>query len=110
MANANRNLPNVVSQKLNDSRGELNQANAVAETELETARRKRELEVPELQLNCWSGGSNSVSSACWDGNRAARLKSFRLRSPRRCAQGQRVRLTSGAATFTLIETGDYVTD
>jgi hypothetical protein len=110
MANANRNLPNVVSQKLNDSRGELNQANAVAETELETARRKRELEVPELQLNCWSGGRNTVSSACWDGDRLARLKLSPFRAPRRCAQRQRSRLTARAETCSLIETGDYVMD
>jgi len=110
MANAVRNLQNVVSQELNDSRSELDQATAAAETELEAARSSRELDVPELRLNCWSGGSNTVSSACWDGNRAARLKFSRLRSPRRCAQQQRSRLTSGAATPPLFEIGDYVID
>jgi hypothetical protein len=110
MANVDRNLQDVVSEELNDSRSELNQATAAAETELEAARRSRELEVPELQLNCWSGGSNTVSSACWDGNRVARLKFSRSRSPRRCAQRQRSRLTSGAAISPLIEIGDYVID
>src|SRR5215813_7793593 len=96
MANADRNLQDVVSQELNDSRSELNQATAASETKLEAARRTREPEVPELQLNCWSGGSNTVSSACWDGNRVARLKLSR--APRRCAQRQRSRLTARAET------------
>jgi hypothetical protein len=109
MANPDRNLQDVVSQELNDSRSELNQATAPAETELEAARRKRALEeVSELQLNCWSGGGNKVSSACWDGNRVARLQALRLRSPRRCAQRQRSRLRARAAAFPLIETGDYL--
>jgi len=86
MANADRNWQDVVSQELNDSRSELNQATAASETELEATRRTRELEVPELQLNCWSGGSNTVSSTCWDGNRVARLKLSRSRSLRRCTQ------------------------
>src|SRR5262252_10856157 len=106
MANADRNLQDVVSQELNDSRSELNQATAAPETELEAARSTRELEVPEPQLNCWSGGSNTVSSACWDGNRVARLKLSR--APRRCAQRQRSRLTARAETCPLIETGDYL--
>jgi len=111
MANADRNLQDVVSQELNDSRSELNQAIAPAETELEAARRKRALEeVSELQLNCWSGGGNELSSACWDGNRVARLQASRLRSPRRCAQRQRSRLRARAAAFPLIETGDYLID
>ena len=108
MANADRNLQDLVPQELNDSRSELNQAIAAPETELEAARRTREPEVPELQLNCWSGGSNTVSSACWDGNRVARLKLSR--APRRCAQRQRSRLTARAETCSLIETGDYLTD
>jgi hypothetical protein len=108
MANADRNLHDVVSQELNDSRSELNQATAASETELEATRRTRELEVPELQLNCWSGGSNTVSSTCWDGNRVARLS--RLRSPRPCARRQRARLTARAATCLLVEAGDYVMD
>jgi hypothetical protein len=110
MANADRNLQDAVSQELNDSRSEPNQATAAAEPKLEAARRTRELEVPELQLNCWSGGSNTVSSACWDGNRAERLKLSPLRSPRPCAKRQRLRLTASAATCPLIETGDYVVD
>jgi hypothetical protein len=110
MADADRNLQDVVSQELNDSRSELDQASAAAETALEAARRTRELEVPELQLNCWSAGSNTVSSACWDGNRVARLKLSPLRAPRRCAPRQRSRLTARAATCPLIETGDYVMD
>ena len=110
MANSNRNLEDVVSQEFNDGRSELNQATAAAETEFEATRRKRELEVPELQLNCWSGGSNTLSSACWDGNRVARLRLSRPRSSRCCAQGQRSRLTATAATFPSIETGDYVMD
>ena len=84
MANADRNLQDVVPQELNDSRSELNQATAAPETELEAARRPPDLEVPEL--NCWSGGSNTVSSTCWDGNRVARLKLSRSRSLRRCTQ------------------------
>src|SRR5215469_8194408 len=103
MASADRNLQDVVSQELNDSGSELNQSTALAETELEAACRKRKLEVSELQLTYWSGGSNQVSSACWDGNRIARLKSSRLRSPRCCAQRQRSRLREGAAAFPLIE-------
>jgi hypothetical protein len=110
MANADRNLQDVVSQELHDSRSELNQANAASETELEAARRRRELEVSELQLNCWSGGSNTVSSTCWDGNRVVRLKLSRLRSPRPCARRQRERLTAKAATCPVVEAGDYVVD
>ena len=110
MANPDRNLQDVVSQELKDSRSELNQATAAAEPELEAARTTRELEVPELRLNCWSGGSNAVSSACWDGNRVARLKLSRLRSPRRCAQRQRSRLPARAETCSLFEIGDYVMD
>jgi len=94
MANADRNLQDVVSQELNDSRSELNQAAAVSERELEAARRTRELEVPAL--NCWSGGSDTVSSTCWDGNRVARLKLSRMRSQRPCAQRQRSRLPARA--------------
>ncbi len=109
MANADRNLQNVVSPELNDSRRELDQATAAAETELEAAGSKREREVPEQQLNCWSGGCNSVSSACWDGNRVARLKLSQLRSPRRCAQRQRSRLSARAATCPLIDS-DYLLD
>ena len=108
MANPDRNLQDVVSQELKDSRSELNQATAVPETELEAARRPPDLEVPEL--NCWSGGSNTVSNACWDGNRVARLKSSRSRSPRRCAQRQRSRLPARAETCSLFEIGDYVMD
>src|SRR5215831_8413463 len=110
MANADRSFQDVVSPELNDSCSELNQATAAAETKLEAARRTREPEVLELQLNCWSGGSNTVSSACWDGNRVARLKLSRSRSLRRCAQRQRARLTARAAACPLIETGDYVMD
>ena len=110
MANADRNLQDVVSKELNDTRSELNQATAASETELEAARRKRELEVSEPQLNCWSGGSNTVSSTCWDGNRVARLKLSRLRSRRPCARRQRARLTARAATYPLVEAGDYVMD
>ena len=106
MANADRSFQDVVSPELNDSCSELNQATVAAETKLEATRRTREPEVPQLQLNCWSGGSNTVSSACWDGNRVERLKLSR--APRRCAQRQRSRLTAGAETCSLIETGDYV--
>ena len=84
MANADRNLQDLVPQELHDSRSELNQAIAAPETEREAARRPPDLEVPEL--NCWSGGSNTVSSTCWDGNRVARLKLSRSRSLRRCTQ------------------------
>src|SRR5215813_11462035 len=108
MANADRKFQDVGSQELNDSRSELNQATAASETELEAARRTRELELTEVQLNCWSGGSNTISSTCWDGNRVARLKLSR--APRRCAQRQRSRLTARAETCSLIETGDYLTD
>jgi hypothetical protein len=109
MANADQNLHEVVSQELNDSRSELNQATAASETELEAARKTRELEVPESQLNCWSGGSNAVSSTCWDGNRVARVKLSRLRSPRPCARRQRARLSARAATCPLIDS-DYLLD
>ena len=108
MANADRNLQDVVPQELNDSRSELNQATAAPETELEAVRRTRDLEVPEL--NCWSGGSNTVSNACWDGNRGTRLKLSRSQSLRRCAQRQRSRLTARAETCSLFEIGDYVMD
>jgi hypothetical protein len=111
MANAVRNLQDVVSQELNESHSELNRSTAPAETELEAALRKRKLEeASELQLNCWSGGGNNVSSACWDGNRVARLHTLRLRSPRRCAQRQRSRLKASGAALPLIETGDYLVD
>src|SRR5215813_1991099 len=102
MANADRSFQDVVSPELNDSSSELNQATVAAETKLEAARRTREPEVPDLQLNCWSGGSNTVSSACWDGNRVARLRLSRLRSPRTCARRQRTRLSARAATCPLI--------
>jgi len=110
MANADRNSQDVVSQELNDSPGEINQATAASETELEAARRTREPEVPESQFNCWSGGSNTVSSSCWDGNRVARLKLSGLRSQRPCVRRQRTRLTARAATCPLFEIGDYVVD
>jgi len=108
MANADRSFQDVVSPELNDSCSELNQATTAAETKLEAAHRARQPEVPEPQLNCWSGGSNTVSSACWDGNRVARLKLSR--APRRCAQRQRSRLTARAETCSLIETDDYLMD
>lgn len=111
MANADRDLQDVVPQEVDDSRSELNQSTVPAETELQAAHRKRKLEeVSELQLNCWSGGDKKVSSACWDGNRVARLNSSRSRSPRRCAQRQRSRLSARAAAFALIETGEYLID
>ena len=110
MANTDRNSMDSVLRDLDGSRSELNRATVAAETEREAVRRAGELEVPESQLNCWSGGSNTVSSACWDGDRVARLKLSPSRSPRRCAQGQRSRLTARAETFPPIETGDYVTD
>jgi hypothetical protein len=110
MANADRNLQDVVSQELNGSRSELNQAAAASETELEAARSRRELEVPELELNCWSGGSNQFSSSCRDGNRVTGLKLSRLRSPRPCVRRQRARLTARAATCPLVEAGYYVMD
>jgi len=108
MANADRNLQDVVPQELDDSRSELNQAIVAPETELEAARRPPDLEVPEL--SCWSGGSNTVSNACWDGNRGTRLKLSRSQSLRRCAQRQRSRLTARAETCSLFEIGDYVMD
>jgi hypothetical protein len=110
MANANRDSQSVESQELKDGRCEPTRATAAAGTQFEAPRRKRQLEVPEPQLNCWSGGSNTGSSACWDGDRAFRLKSSQLRSPRRCAQEQRSRLTAGAATCLLNETADYLFD
>ena len=108
MANADRRFQDVISPELNDRCSELNQATAAPETELEAPRSTGELEVPELQLNCWSGGSNAVLSSCWDGNRVARLKLSR--TPRRCAQRQRSRLTARAETCSLHETGDYLMD
>ena len=108
MADADHNLPGVVPQELNDNRTGRSQATAAPETELEAARRTRDLEIPEL--NCWSRGSNTVPSACWDGNRVARSKVSRSRSLRRCAQRQRSRLAARAAACPLIETDDYVMD
>ena len=108
MAKTDRNLKDVASQELSDSRSGLNQATTAPETELEAAHWTPELEVPEL--NFWSGGSHTVSNACWDGDRVARLKLSRSQSLRRCAQRQRARLTARAAAFPLIETGDYVMD
>ena len=102
MANADRNSKKSVLRELNDSRSELTEALP------EAPRKERPLESTALPLNCWSGGSDTVSSACWDGNRVARLKSSRLRAPRRCAQRQRSRLTARAATSLLIEMDGYV--
>ena len=110
MANANRNSKDSALQDPNDRRSELTEALHTVETEPEVPRKNRQLESTVLQLNCWSGGSNTVSSACWEGNRIARLKLSPLRSPRRCAQRQRSRLTARAETCSLIETGDYVMD
>lgn len=44
MANADRNLQDVVPQELNDNRSEFNQAIAAPETELQAARRPPNLE------------------------------------------------------------------
>ena len=110
MANTNRNSNESALQDPNDRRSELTEALHTVETEPEVPRKKRQLEITVLQLNCWSGGSNTVSSACWEGNRIARLKLSPLRSPRRCAQRQRSRLTARAAAFPLIETGEYLID
>jgi hypothetical protein len=110
MASADGNPKDSVLRELNDTRSELTEALDTVETELEAPRKKPQLESTVLQLNCWSGGSNTVSSACWEGNRAARLRSSRLRAPRRCAQRQRSRLTAGAATCPLYETSDYLMD
>jgi hypothetical protein len=108
MANADRNSKDSAPPDPNDRRGELTEALRSVETDPEAPRKKRQLEGTVPQLNCWSGGSNTVSSACWHGNRIAHLKLSPLRSPRRCAQRQRSRLTAGAETCSLIETGDYV--
>ena len=110
MANTNRNSNESALQDPNDRRSELTEALHPVETEPEVPRKKRRLESTVLQFNCWSGSSNTVSSACWDGNRVACLTLSRLRSPRRCAQRQRSRLTARAETCLLIETGDYVMD
>jgi hypothetical protein len=110
MANADRNPKDSVLRELNGSRSELGEALDPAKTQPEVPRKKRQLESTVLQLNCWSGGSNTVSSACWDGNRGARLNSSRLRAPRHCTRGQRSQLTTRAATCPLFETGDYLMD
>ena len=107
MANADPNSKDSALRDADDRPSELTEALHTVEPEPTAARKKRQLESTVLQLNCWSGGSNSVSSACWDGDRVARLKLFR--APRRCAQRQRSRLTAGAATCPLIES-DYVMD
>jgi len=107
MANADRN-PKVLAE-LNDGRSELTEALHPVETELEAPHKQRQLESTVL-LNCWSDGSNTVSSACLNGKRVARLKLSRLRPPRRCAQRQRSRLTARAVISPLIEIGDYVID
>jgi hypothetical protein len=106
MANADRNSKDSVLRDPNDRPRELTEALHTAETEPEAPRKKPQLESTVPQLNCWSGGS----SACWDGNRVARLKLSPFRAPRRCAQRQRSRLTARAETCSLIETGDYVMD
>ena len=81
MANADRDLQDVVPQEVDDSRSELNQSTVPAETELQAAHRKRKLEaVSELQLNCWFGGDKKVSSACWD---ATELRALILPGPGR---------------------------
>jgi hypothetical protein len=110
MANADRNPKDSALRELNDSCSELAEALHPVETEPAALRKKRQLESTVLQLNCWSGGSNTDSSACWDGDRGPRSRSSRLRTPRRCAQAQRSRLTTRAATCPLFETGDYVMD
>jgi hypothetical protein len=110
MASADRNPKDSVLRELSDGRSELTEALDTVETELEAPRKKRQLESTVLQLNCWSRGGNTVSSACWEGNRVARLRSARLRAPRRCALRQRSRLTAAAATCPLFETGDHVMD
>jgi hypothetical protein len=110
MDSADRNPKDSVLRELNDSRSELTDVLDTVETELEAPRKKRRLESTVPQLNCWSGGSNTVSSACWDGNRGARLNSSRLRAPRHCTRGQRSQLTTRAATCPLFETGDYLMD
>ena len=108
MANADRNSKDSVLGDLKDSPSEFTKALHAVETEPEGPHKKTQIESTVLQLNCWSGGSNTVSSACWDGNRVADLKSSRSRSPRHCAQRQRSRLTARAAISPLIEFGDYV--
>jgi hypothetical protein len=109
MANSDRNSEDSLLRESDDRRNEHTEALNVVETDSEAPRRKRQIESTVLQLNCWSGGTNT-SSACWDGNRAAGLKLSGLRSPRRCAQRQRSRLTATAATCPLGETCDYVMD
>jgi hypothetical protein len=108
MANADRNSKDSVLRELKDRPSELTEALHTVETE--APHTNGQLESTVLQINCWSGGSNAVSSACWDGNRIARLKLSSLHSPRRCAHRQRSRLTARAETCSLIETGDYLVD
>src|SRR6516225_7777569 len=99
MANADPNSKDSALRDPDDRPSELTEALHTVETEPKAPRKKRQLESTVLQLNCWSGGSNTVSSACWDGDRIARLKLSPLRSPRRCAQRQRSRLTARAETY-----------
>ena len=108
MANADPNSKDSALRDPDDRPSELTEALHTVETEPKAPRKKRPLESTVLQLNCWSGGSNTVLSTCWDGNRVARLQLSR--APRRCAQRQRSRLTARAETCPLIETGDYVMD
>jgi hypothetical protein len=108
MAKADLNSKDSVLRELNDRPSELTAALDVAQTELEAPRKKRQVESTVLQLNCWSGGSNAVSSACWNGNRVVRLKLPALRARRRCAQRQRSRLTARAVGCPLAVTGDYL--
>jgi hypothetical protein len=108
MANADPNSKDSALRVPDDRPSELTEVLHTVETGPKAPRKKWQLESTVLQLNCWSGGSNTVSSACWDGNRVARLKLSR--APRRCAQRQRSRLTARAETCSLIETGDYAMD
>jgi hypothetical protein len=110
MANGERESKDSPRRERDDGRSELTEALRTVESMSEALRKKRQPESTVLQLNCWSGGSNTGSSACWDGDRVARLKVAPLRSPRPCAQRQRSRLTERAAACPPIEIGDYWID
>ena len=107
MTKADLNSKDSVLRELSEHPSELTEALDVVPTELEAPRKKRQVESTVLQLNCWSGGSNALSSACWRGNRVARLKSRPLGALRGCARRQRSRLTARAARGPLAVTDDY---
>jgi len=101
MTSGERNPKDSALREWNDGRSELTETLATVESRSDALRKKRQLESTVLRLNCWSGGGNTGSSACWDGDRVVRLKVAPLRSPRPCAQRQRSGPTAMPAKYRL---------